>query len=139
MSINFSAVRNAVRARVISSSGIDPITQFFPQNVECNPSGLSLFVREFSIGGAEYMVSPVRSRIPSFLIQYDFFAPTNKGMDDIETAVSAVLAEFDLADKTKSNVDVSGMNVVVKNINRKAEEGKEYHREILLFTLDVTS
>ena len=138
MSINYETVRNAVRKRVISSTRIDALTQFFPQNVECNPAGLSLFIREYSLGGTAIMASPKRSRIPSFLIQYDFYVPINRGMATLETALNNLASEFDLASDTKSNVTASGLNIIIKSITRDGEDTKEYHREKVLFTLDVT-
>ena len=139
MSINRQAVCEAVRKRIISSTEIDPLTQFAGSNMDFNPSGVGLWIREFSVGGIERMLSAKRSRISSFLIQYDFMVPLNSGTDSMETAITAVMSEFDLADPTKSDVSVSGLDIIIKSISRDSEKLKDYHREKLLFTLDVTT
>lgn len=139
MSINRQIVCEAVRKRIISATAIDPITQFAGSNMDFDPQGVGLWVREFSVGGIERMLSAKRSRISSFLIQYDFMVPLNSGNDALETAVNAVMSEFDLADPTKSDVSATGLDIIVKSISRDSEKLKDYHREKLLFTLDVTS
>ena len=139
MSINRKNVCEAVRKRIISATEIDPLTQFAGSNMDFNPQGVGLWVREFSIGGAERMFTVKRSRMTSFLIQYDFMVPLNGGTDALETAVNAVMAEFDLADPVKSNVSVTGLDIIIKSISRDSEKLKDYHREKLLFTLDVTT
>ena len=128
-----------MRKRIISATEIDPVTQFAEANYDFNPSGKGLWINEFSIGGAERMFTAKRSRISSFLIQYDFMVPLNSGMSSLETAINAVMAEFDLADPAKSNVSVSGLDIIVKSISRDSDNLKDYRREKLLFTLDVTS
>ena len=48
-------------------------------------------------------------------------------------------AEFDLADPAKSCVSASGLDIIVKSISREGENLKDYRREKLLLTLDVTT
>ena len=139
MSINRLTVCEAVRKRIISVTNIDPLTQFAGSNIDFDPKGAGLWIREFSVGGEERMFTAKRSRISSFLIQYDFMVPLNSGTDTLETAVNAVMAEFDLASPTKSNVSANGLDIIVKSISRDSEKLKDYHREKLLFTLDVTT
>ena len=139
MSINRQIVCEAVRKRIISATGINPLTQFAESNRDFNPIGVGLWIREFSIGGAERMFTAKRSRISSFLIQYDFMVPLNSGNDTLESVLNAVMADFDLSDPTKSNVSASGLDIIVKSISRDSEKLKDYHREKLLFTLDVTT
>lgn len=139
MSINRQTVCEAVRKRILSATNIDPITQFAGSNMDFDPKGVGLWVREFSIGGEERMFSAKRSRISAFLIQYDLMIPLNSGTDTLETACNAVFAEFDLASTTKSNVSATGLDIIVRSISRDSEKLKDYYREKLLFTLDVTS
>ena len=139
MSINRQTVREAVRRRIISATGIDPLTQFAESNRDFNPSGVGLWIREFSIGGAERTFTSKRSRISSFLLQYDFMIPLNSGTAVLETALDAVAAEFDLADPAKSFVSADGLDIIVKSISREGENLKDYRREKLLLTLDVTT
>ena len=139
MSINRLAVCEEMRRRIIKATEIDPLTQFAQANYDFNPSGKGLWINEFSIGGVERMFSTKRSRISSFLIQYDFMVPLNSGMDALETAINAVMAEFDLTDPEKSDVSVNGLDIIVKSISRDSDNLKDYRREKLLFTLDVAT
>lgn len=139
--IDQMAVLRAVRKRVIEGSGIDALTQFAESNRDFEPAGLGLWIREFSIGGTERMLSVKRSRISSFLIQYDVYVPLNSGTGALETAIAGIMEEFDLSDPVKSSVevDIEGLSVNVKEIKMDGENLKDYRREKLLFTLDVVS
>ena len=102
MSINKQLIREAVRKRVITASGIDPLTQFQEENKDFNPAGLNLWIAEYCIGGEEKSITPRRSRISSFIMQYDVYVKlfTNSGYCTINVFRSAIQ---------------SGINIVLHN------------------------
>lgn len=139
MNINYKSIRNEMRRRVILAAGVDPETQFQPENCDFNPEGLPLWIAEHVIGGAERSLSQKRSRISAFLVQYDFFVPPNSGTDALDDAVIAVLNEFDVNDAELCSVAAAGLDVIVKSVKRESVSDRNWRRETVLFTLDAAT
>ena len=137
--IDYQIIREAVRKRVINATGIDPQTQFQAENSTFDPVGKELWIAEECIGGAEQMMSVKRSRIPSFLIQYNLYVPVNTGVEIIDKAVNTVFEEFDLADADKSNITAGNYDIIIKNIKRDISYNSEWRCDAILFTIDVCS
>lgn len=137
MSIDKLKIRENVRKRVIVAAAIDPLTQFQEENKDFNPQGLDFWIAEYCIGGEEIMITSRRSRISSFIIQYDLYAPLNSGTEKLDRAVADISTAFDLSDPSKSSIEVPGysINVVYIKIENKAE--KDWQRETIVFSLDV--
>jgi hypothetical protein len=137
MSINKQLIRDAVRKRVIAASKIDPITQFQEENKDFSPEGVDLWIAEYCIGGAEIAITPRRSRISSFIIQYDLFAPLNSGTEYIDSVMAAICDEFDMADPVKSTLDIPGYSINLNSITPEVDAGKNQQRQMLVFSFDV--
>ena len=135
--INNALIRNAVRKRVISATGIDPMKQFVRENQEFDPQGLSLWIREYTLGGNETQVSRNRVAIPYFMMQYDFCAPNGAGTTTLDQKTLAVLNEFDLLDMEKCCLDIPNYDAMIIRIKQDFSFEKTYARNILLFTLSV--
>lgn len=137
MSINKQLIRDAVRKRVIAASKIDPITQFQEENKDFSPEGLDLWIAEYCIGGAEIAITPRRSRISSFIIQYDLYAPLNSGTERIDSAIMAICEEFDMADPVKSSLNIPGYSINLTSINQETDAGKNKQRQMIVLTFDI--
>ena len=137
MSINKQLIREAVRKRVITASGIDPLTQFQEENKDFNPAGLNLWIAEYCIGGEEKSITPRRSRISSFIMQYDVYAALNSGTENIDRAISAICEEFDMADPNKSGLSIPGYSINLVSIKPEVDAGKDKQRQMLVLTFDV--
>ena len=137
MSINKQLIREAVRKRVIIASGIDPLTQFQEENKDFDPNGLDFWIAEYCIGGQEITITPRRSRISSFIIQYDLYAPLNSGTERIDSAMMAICEEFDMADPAKSGLDIPGYSINLNSITPEVDAGKNKQRHMLVFNFDV--
>lgn len=137
MSINKQLIREAVRKRVIAASGIDPITQFQEENKDFDSNGLDFWIAEYCISGAEIAITPHRSRISSFIMQYDLYAPLNSGTERIDSAMMAICEEFDMADPTKSGLDIPGYAINLTSITPEVDAGKNKQRQMLVLTFDV--
>lgn len=130
-------IREAVRRRIIAASGINPLTQFQEENKDFDSQGLDFWIAEYCIGGKETMISPKRSRVSAFIMQYDLFAPLNSGIAAIDAALAQISAEFDLSDPQKSSVDVPGYAVNITSIKSENDSGKYWQRVMLVLTLDI--
>lgn len=137
MSINKQIIRDAVRKRVIAASKIDPITQFQEENKDFDPDGLDLWIAEYCIGGEEIAITSRRSRISSFIIQYDLYAPLNSGTEHIDSVMSAICEEFDMADPAKSGLDIPGYSANLNSIKPEVDAGKNKQRQMLVLTFDI--
>lgn len=137
MSINKQLIREAVRKRVITASGIDPLTQFQEENKDFNPAGLNLWIAEYCISGEERAITPRRSRISSFIMQYDVYAALNSGTENIDRAISAICEEFDMADPNKSGLSIPGYSINLVSIKPEVDAGKDKQRQMLVLTFDV--
>ena len=135
--INKKLIRDAVRKRVIAASGIDPLTQFQEENKDFDSNGLDFWIAEYCIGGQEITITPRRSRISSFIIQYDLYAPLNSGTERIDSALMAICEEFDMADPAKSGLDIPGYSINLTSIKPEIDAGKNKQRHMLVFNFDV--
>ena len=135
--INKQIIRDAVRKRVIAASKIDPLTQFQEENKDFDPAGLNLWIAEYCIGGEEISITPRRSRISSFIIQYDIYAPLNSGTEHIDSVMIAICEEFDMADPAKSGLDIPGYSINLNSIKPEIDAGKNKQRHILVLSFDV--
>ena len=137
MSINKQIIRTAVRKRVIAASKINPISQFQEENKDFDPEGLDFWIAEYCIGGEEIAITPSRSRISSFIVQYDLYAPLNSGTERIDAAMLAIIQEFDIADSAKSGLDIPGYSINLNSIKPEVDAGKNKQRHTLVFSFDV--
>lgn len=135
--IDNKLIRNAVRKRIISSTGINPMTQFVCENQEFDPQGLTLWIREHTLGGNLAQVSHHRVAIPYFMMQYDFCAPNGAGTSLLDQKTLAALQEFDLLDMEKCTLDIPNYDAMVIRVKQEFSYEKTFARNILLFTLSV--
>ncbi len=139
MSINPKLVALEVRKRIVSASGIDPVATLKLQNTQFESIGKTLWIAEYIIGGKEQPIGNKRSRISSFLIQYDICMPKNTGTFDADSMALAIAEEFDLSSFDKSTICGAGFDANIKEIKLEVDDGKDVYRKIILLTLDVLS
>lgn len=138
MAINKNTIKLAMRRRVITAANISALTQYQVENAVIDPTGLSLWIAEYIVMGNEATLSPIRSRCNGFVCQYDVFCPINADTGTADTAVQAILDAFDVADKSKSSFSESGHDILVSSVKTENNTQKEWRRESIVITLDVT-
>ena len=135
--MNEELIRNAVRKRFLSASGIDPLTQFREQGKKLDTAKLSVFAAEYLISGEKRPFTNKRSGVRTFMIQYDFYVSSGSGLSAAETMRSAVEDEFDLSDPVKSKVTVKGYDVNLNAIKVSRKESSPFDSIQMLFTFSV--
>ena len=136
--MNETLIRNEVRKRVIEATKIDPLTQLKLEGKRLNTEGLSLFISEYTITGEIRNLSNRRSKIDTFMIQYDICVPSGAGFDAAETVCQSILQEFDLDNLEKSAVSVSGMDVMIRQVKEERAESSPFNIIHVLLTMRVS-
>ena len=137
MSISYIAVRNECRRQMIEASGIDPVEDLQVENYVFDPKRKRVWISEFCIGGEEILLSSSRSRIPSFLVQYDVCVQETAGTEVIETISEAIARAFDVSDQKKSILQTAKAEMIVKSVKRESKKMTGVFVKSILLTLDV--
>ena len=139
MSISYIAIRNECRRRMVEATGINPIKDLQIENYVFDGKRKKVWVSEYCIGGEEFQLSSARSRIPSFLIQYDLHVPETAGTEQIEIMTDAIAQAFDVKDPTKSIILLDGAEILIKSLKRESKKMTGTFSKSILLTLDVSS
>lgn len=137
MSISYIAVRNECRRRMIEASGINPENDLQVENYVFDPKRKKAWVSEFCIGGEEVQLSSSRSRISSFLVQYDICVQETSGTEKIEIISESIARAFDVSDPKKSILQTAEAEMIVKSVKRESKKMTGVFVKSILLTLDV--
>lgn len=139
MSISYIAIRNECRKRMIQATGINPVEDLQVENYVFDGKRKKVWVSEYCIGGEEFQLSSARSRIPSFLIQYDLHVPETVGTEQIEILTDAIAQAFDVKDPAKSIIQLDGAELLIKSVKRENKKMNGTFSKSIILTLDVVS
>ena len=132
--MNHIAIRNEVRRRVIAAAGINPLTELKLEGQDFDNSGKAFWAEEYLIGGAQRAMTNQRSRVSSYLVQYDLCCPVGTALDTLETKAAAI--ESALYDAT---FVVGGADCHVRQIKTSRTEGKLGNAIKVLLTIQLNT
>ena len=132
--MNHIAIRNEVRRRVVAASGINPVKDLKLAGKDFDSSGKKLWVEEHLIGGAQRAMTNLRSKISSYLVQYDLCCPVGTAMDALETKAAAIEGAL-----FQATFAVGGTDCTIKRIKTSRTEGKLRNSVSVLLTIDLNA
>ena len=90
--MNHISICNDIRRRVVAAASISAAAELKLQGRDFDNSGKTFWAEEYLIGGEHRRMTNLRSRISSYLIQYDLCSPIGTSMDDLEQKAAAIEA-----------------------------------------------
>lgn len=132
--MNHTAIRNEVRRRVVAATGINPVTDLKLEGQDYDNGGKAFWVEEYLIGGAQRAMTNQRSRVSSYLVQYDICCPIGTALDVLESKAAAI--ENSLYDAT---FVVGGTDCHVRQIKTSRSEEKLRNAIKVLLTIQLNA
>lgn len=117
------AICKAVRRRVVAAAGIDPLISLKVMGETFGNLNQPFWVEEHLVGGSPRPLTNRRTKISSYLLQYDFNVPAGENMEVVERLAAAVEAEFDTDDPERQKVTAAGYDLTVKKIAKSRSQG----------------
>ena len=132
--MNHAAIRNEIRRRVVAATAINPVTDLKLEGQNYENGGKAFWVEEYLIGGALRAMTNCRSKVSSYLVQYDICCPVGTALDALEDKAAAVeSALYDAA------FVVGGIDCHVRQIKTSRAEGKLCNAIKVLLTVELNS
>ena len=139
MSIPISKIREEMRRRLIESTGIEPEKSLQIENEIFDNLDKPFWIAEYCLGGAEVSKSKFRSRIASFLMEYDVISAEGTGSAVIDDICDKISAAFDLNDPDKSCFKADNVDVVISNVSIERKTYAASYAKSVLLTIDLFS
>lgn len=133
------SICKAVRRRVVNATGIDPLISLKVMGEQFDNVNLPFWVEEYLVGGVPASFTNRRTRVSSYLIQYDFNVPAGNSMEEIERMAAAVELEFNINDLERQKVTADGMDLMVKKIEKSRSQGSRISSLKLVITLEAVN
>lgn len=133
------SICKAVRRRVVNATGIDPLISLKVMGEQFDNVNLPFWVEEYLVGGVPASFTNRRTRVSSYLIQYDFNVPAGNSMEEIERMAAAVETEFNIDDLERQKVTADGMDLMVKKIEKSRSQGSRISSLKLVITLEAVN
>lgn len=133
------SICKAVRLRVVNATGIDPLTSLKVMGEQFDNMNLPFWVEEYLVGGVPASFTNRRTRVSSYLIQYDFNVPAGNSMEEIERMAAAVELEFNINDLERQKVTADGLDLSVKKIEKSRSQGSRISSLKLVLTLEAVN
>ncbi len=137
MSISTTAIREEMRRRLIDAVGIDPQNSLQIENETFDNLNKPFWIAEYCLGGSESSKSNFRSRMASFLIQYDVISAEGTGTAVIDDLCDKISSAFDLNDPGKSCFQSDNMDAVISSVSIERKNYAANYAKSVLFTIDL--
>ena len=132
--MNNIAIRNEVRRRVVAAATISAASELKVAGRDFNSSGKNFWAEEHLIGGAERAMTNLRSKISSYLIQYDLCCPIGRSMDALEQKAAAIESAL-----LGAIFNAGGADCTVKRIKTSRKEEKLRNTVSVLLTIELNA